>query len=190
MNPILIAGYGLAGALGLWWLVSDVLPSLATAAAPGNVRKIVVGTFGAYMLIAASSAIGLLPYFMPSVALILPIGAFLLRYRLIEFAGGPVDKEHLRQAYYAVLDTAYRSDLTPLEFDALQQSIKALDRFRNSETAEFISLTQEEMADWANSRDVEPDRARRRDLRIRELGDRLWLSGTPSLRRNQGPTKD
>lgn len=171
----MLLGYGIAVAIGWWWLVSDILPALRRSSAPPLVERIELGTFAVFSLVAAAAVIGLLPFFPPTIALVVPLLAGVGAPTLMRLAGGAVDKESLRRAYYEVMDTARRPDLTTAELKALRARVDGLDRYRNAETDAFITLTQEELRDWGTGRSVSVEDAKARDAKIRELGDRLWL---------------
>jgi hypothetical protein len=185
MNPILLLGYGIAIAIGWWWLTSDILPSLRRASAPASVLRIEVIAFSAFSVVAVGAVVGWVPFFLPTVALVVPLIVGLGASKLIGLAGGPVDADSLRRVYYEILDTARRPDLSEAEFQALRRRVESLNRYRNPETDSFITLTQEELRDWGTGRPVSAEEAQVRDAKIRQLGDRLWLR--PTAEDGQGP---
>lgn len=102
MNVTVLLGYGMSVAIAWWWLVSDILPTLRRSSAPPWVESVEASAFAAFSVVAAAAVIGWLPFFSATIALVIPLLAGFGTPTLIRLAGGSVDKESFRRAYYGV----------------------------------------------------------------------------------------
>jgi hypothetical protein len=165
-------GYLIIGALLLWVTGVEILPAYRRAWAPRRVLQLVVASYATWALTAVASVAGVLPWWVPLATTALPLSFLVIGDRLIDVAGGPVDSEHLRRAYYEVVDLARRPNLSEDEVRHVVGLTKRLDRYRSETTSEFISLVQDQLTDWAEST-VAPDEQLRSN-RVLVLGNRLW----------------
>lgn len=147
---------------------------LKSSAAPLAAYRVVLALYLAWEIATASAAIGWIPWLIP-LALVLPLWIILFGGgpRLIELLGGPIDKRHLGDAYNEIIQIGKRgATLTKPEFDRLRRLVVRLNRFRNPETDEFVTLVQREVLDWMDGRSPEESIARAH--RINDLAACLW----------------
>jgi hypothetical protein len=173
MHVDLLIWYGIAGALMVWAL-RDLWPALQRESAPRVVFGIVAGVHVVWAIVAIGSVFGWLPWNAPIVTSVLLFLPYVFSAQLIHWAGGPTNKEHLSRAYRRIQETVRRAKPGAQDVESARRQAKGLDRYRTTETSEWIGLVQAQVLDWAEYGAVGGPEAAERRGRMAELGDRLF----------------
>jgi hypothetical protein len=174
--------------------MSDVLPIAATFGAvlflvvwsSGLLRKLdLIGAselirWGSWILAMAGPAILIAGYVVRAPLVISLLGVLpvlvltVLVERLHSIPGGFNSKAALQSewTWLVLRRTAYPA--TPIDFADMRRRLERLDRLRFPETDEFISLAQDEFAEWMDGTARDEASFQRRSMRMKVLAERMW----------------
>jgi len=178
MSTQLQIAVGLAAAgVGLALTFPDLRNGLRHEEASARFSAVAVGTYALWYGIALLAALGIVAWYVPIAAAVLPVGVLLGAPSVLDWDRHRA-RERLRHDYYQIIDAAKRTDLSRSEFLAVRRQIDQLSRYRRPATAEWIDLVQAEMNAWADGSPGPTDPAT--EQRILALSDRIF--GAPLAR--------